>query len=111
MHQPDDSGSRYCDINFEDPERCVEIDLVEANRHAFRATAHTADDGSGEGSGLGGGASAFGTHDYGPGAATIDTETDVEIRASKGQLKVMPTGMAKLALAKGAAPTLWASLQ
>ena len=41
MHQPDDSGSRYCDINFEDPQRCVEIDLLEGNTKAIQATLHT----------------------------------------------------------------------
>ena len=38
-------------------------------------------------------------------------ESDVEIRATEGHLKLTPTGVAKLDHAKSAAAALWASLQ
>lgn len=44
----------YCDANAVCGVRCAELDLVEANKHAFRATAHRSNDGEGHGSGLGG---------------------------------------------------------
>ena len=40
MPQPDESGSRYCDIQYDDPERCLEIDLFEGNIKAAAATLH-----------------------------------------------------------------------
>lgn len=44
---------RYCDANSVCGVACVEIDLMEANRNAFVATVHTADDSSGESFGMG----------------------------------------------------------
>jgi hypothetical protein len=41
MHAPDQMGSGYCDIQFNDPERCLEIDLFEGNIKAASATLHT----------------------------------------------------------------------
>ena len=41
MPQPDAAGSRYCDIQWGDPERCLEIDLFEGNIKASVATLHT----------------------------------------------------------------------
>ena len=41
----------------------------------------------------------------------LAADSDVEIRASEGRLKLLSPGLAQLAIAKGAAPALWASLQ
>ena len=61
--------------------RCVEIDLMEANKHALHATAHTPHDNGGSGAGLGGSYHTLTTAEYGPGAATIDTERQFTIRS------------------------------
>eukprot|EP00965_Chrysotila_dentata_P024639 816495-Pleurochrysis_carterae.AAC.2 len=52
---PDPSTCKdyYCDANSVCGVRCDELDLMEANRWAFIATAHTRDDGNGVGFGLG----------------------------------------------------------
>lgn len=68
-------GDRYCDANAVCGVRCTEIDLLEANVHAFHTTAHTPEDGDGKGNGIGG---SFGTDfippaNYGPGSDVIDT--------------------------------------
>ena len=57
-------------------------DLIEANKHAFRATAHTATDGGGKGNGLGGGKHAFSAAQYGPGASAIDTNEPFAVDAT-----------------------------
>lgn len=68
---------RYCDANAVCGVRCAEIDLLEANRFALHATAHTPSDGDGRGVGVGG---SFGTTstlspaEYGPGGSVVDTE-------------------------------------
>ena len=62
MGQPDARGSRYCDIQRDGLDRCLEVDLFEGSIKAARATLHTqageAADGTcnqwGCGSGLGG---------------------------------------------------------
>jgi len=66
-------GDYYCDANQICGTRCAEIDLMEANQHAFKTTVHTANDGAGKASGLGGGDGAFTKEQYGPGGSPIDT--------------------------------------
>lgn len=85
-----------CDANAVCGVRCVEIDLLEANRHAFHVTAHHADDDGGDGTGLGGvfGTDAFGPQAYGPHAATVDTTQPFRVGAffatdDQGQLRAI----------------------
>ena len=52
-HDPTVCKDRYCDANSVCGVACVEIDLMEANRNAFVATVHTADDPNGESFGMG----------------------------------------------------------
>ena len=68
-------GDFYCDANKVCGVNCDEADLVEANRFAFHSAAHTAYDGAGHSNGWGGGNEnrAFGSAQYGPGGAVIDT--------------------------------------
>ena len=66
-------GDYYCDANEVCGTRCAEIDLMEANLRAFKATAHTASDKAGRASGLGGGDKAFTEEQYGPGGSVVDT--------------------------------------
>ena len=81
-------GDYYCDANQVCGGRCAEIDLLEGNRHAFRATAHHASDGNGVGSGLGGSlvAQLLSASDYGPGAGhTIDTTRPFRVEVYFGE--------------------------
>ena len=42
MKQPSEAtGSNYCDIQMDDPQQCLEIDIIEANTGAAQATLHT----------------------------------------------------------------------
>ena len=64
--------------------RCTEIDLAEANLHAFHSTAHAADDSAGMGAGIGGHhiTQEMRASQYGPGAATIDTRASFRVSIS-----------------------------
>ena len=57
------------------------MDLVEANKYAFHAAAHTAFDGSGRSNGWGGGNAnrAFGSAEYGPSGSVIDTNAPFRV--------------------------------
>ena len=57
------------------------MDLVEANKYAFHAAAHTAFDGSGRTNGWGGGNAnrAFGSAEYGPRGSVIDTNAPFRV--------------------------------
>lgn len=64
----------YCDSNAICGVHCTEIDWLQANTHAIRTTAHTAEDGDGNAAGIGGElpSNAFESELYGPAAsATI----------------------------------------
>lgn len=72
--EPGNCGNDYyCDANSVCGVRCDEIDLVEANRYAFRSTLHTADDRNGQTSGLGGGHTEIRQSEYGPSGSQIKT--------------------------------------
>ena len=66
---------QVCGVN------CDEMDLVEANKYAFHAAAHTAFDGSGRTNGWGGGNAnrAFGSAEYGPRGSVIDTNAPFRV--------------------------------
>mmetsp|Transcript_36587 Transcript_36587/g.104614 ORF Transcript_36587/g.104614 Transcript_36587/m.104614 type:complete len:694 (-) Transcript_36587:270-2351(-) len=57
----------YCDANSVCGVKCAEMDMLEANTHAFHTTAHGANDPNGMGRGLGGTSRDISTADYGPG--------------------------------------------
>merc|ERR1712039_148418 len=89
----------YCDANRVCGVACAEIDLQEANEHAWHSTLHVHDDGSGVGVGYGGGDGWDGHRDwtsreYGPGGACIDTKLPFQVAVSfptdaRGQLIAM----------------------
>ena len=93
-------GDFYCDANFVcgADSACTEIDLMEANAHAWHSTPHLvapagdasglADggaavaDAAGQPLGLGGGIQTFDAAAYGPGGASIDTRRAFTVTAS-----------------------------
>lgn len=70
----------YCDANKLCGVSCAEIDIQEANMHAFHSTVHGSDDPSGEAVGIGGGGVGWNgprhwsRKQYGPGAECINTK-------------------------------------
>ncbi len=82
-------GDFYCDAMSVCGTPCAEVDLMEANAHAFHATAHTSGDGKGGGQqGVGGRAGllthsgwAFSAEEYGPGGTVIDTSLPFRVSA------------------------------
>mmetsp|Transcript_13745 Transcript_13745/g.23596 ORF Transcript_13745/g.23596 Transcript_13745/m.23596 type:complete len:328 (-) Transcript_13745:386-1369(-) len=87
---PEVSGCKdfYCDANSVCGVRCSEIDLQEANTHAFHSVLHMAEDGSGVGLGYGGGGSGWNSHrdwtkeQYGPGSSCINTNRAFRVEVS-----------------------------
>ncbi|KAL3921698.1 MAG: hypothetical protein SGPRY_004814 [Prymnesium sp.] len=96
MPQSNATGSHYCDIQFPDPERCLEIDLLEGNIKGVATTLHTragkASDGTCNQWGCG---SRWGPDDkqckFGSGSPNVDSTQPFELLASfdeKGHMKV-----------------------
>lgn len=72
-------GDFYCDANNVCGVACTEYDIMEANKHAFRTTAHAKTDPNGEGVGLGGSAEGLKQEDYHPGSKCIDTNKPFQV--------------------------------
>jgi len=95
----------YCDANSVCGVRCAEIDLQEANMHAWHSTLHVASDGSGIGAGYGGGATwnghrDFTMEDYGPNSVCIETTKPFQVAVSfpvdgSGRLAAMTTELSQ----------------
>jgi len=91
----------YCDAADVCGVRCTEIDLQEANMHAWHSTLHVLDDGSGIGAGYGGGMNwnghrDFTAKDYGPNSLCINTLKPYQVEVGfpvndRGQLRAMTT--------------------
>ncbi|CAE7225445.1 egl1, partial [Symbiodinium pilosum] len=95
----------YCDANSVCGVRCTEIDLQEANKHAFHSVLHLAQDNSGKGLGYGGG-SSWNSHrdwtreEYGPGGRCIDTRRPFQVEVGfptdgQGRLRAMTTRLSQ----------------
>jgi len=95
MHENKDEGEcgdRYCDANHICGISCDEIDIQEANKHAWYSTLHTWDDGNGVGGGYGAYRHEWNASVYGPGAKCIDTNIPFEVRIS---FPVLQSGLLK----------------
>lgn len=99
---PGSCGEFYCDANSVCGVYCAEIDLQEANKHAFHTTLHSSHDGSGKGGGFGGyGGKDWTAAQYSPGSSCIDTTKPFEVTVSfpvdaAGQLQAMETKLTQV---------------
>jgi len=99
----------YCDANNVCGQTCAEIDIQEANQHAFHATLHGANDSFGTAAGEGGGGPGWNgprdwdENDYGPGGKCIDSKAPYEVAVSfptdeaTGSLKAMWVSLSQVA--------------
>jgi len=96
-----DCGDYYCDVNATCGVFCAEIDIQEANQHAWRSTLHSSHDREGRTDGSGGGGAAnwtgprsFTLEQYSPGGRCVDTSKPFNVTVSfpvdgKGSLSAM----------------------
>jgi len=96
----------YCDANSVCGVACDEIDIMEANQHAFHSTLHTLHDNSGVGGGFGGGGPNwngprdFTAEEYGLGGRCVDTARPFQVAVEfpidlQGNLKAMDITLAQ----------------
>jgi hypothetical protein len=94
----------YCDANNVCGVSCAEVDIMEANQHAWHSTLHTATDRDGAAVGYGGGGPGWNgprdwvEKDYGVGGRCIDTEKPFRVSVSfpvdaHGVLKAMDVNL------------------
>lgn len=85
---PCSGGDYYCDANVVCGVACAEIDIQEANMHAWHSTLHAASDKDGVAAGLGGGGWSWNgprdwsTTDYGQGGRCVDTNAPFDVSVS-----------------------------
>lgn len=89
--EPTRCGDYYCDANNVCGALCTEIDLMEANNHAFQATMHKCWNGGCDGGGCGANTRHDSSNPYGPGGQhKINTQSKFTVKtvfgASGGKL-------------------------
>jgi len=85
MRQNDRPGKcldHYCDVSSLCGVRCAEIDIMQANKHAWHSTLHTSRDSSGMGGGYGGTLHDFTEEQFGPGGVCVDTTEPFDVAVS-----------------------------